>query len=31
MKKVDLIHTTILIVGILAGYSALQYFFYLLP
>lgn len=30
MKKVDLIHTTILIVGILAGYSALQYIFYLL-
>jgi hypothetical protein len=30
MKKVDLIHTTILIVGILAGYSTIQYFFYLL-
>jgi hypothetical protein len=30
MKKIDLIHTTILIVGILAGYSTLQYFFYLL-
>lgn len=30
MKKIDLIHTTILIVAILAGYSALQYIIYVL-
>lgn len=30
MKKIDLVHTTILIVAILAGYSALEYIFYLL-
>jgi len=30
MKKIDLIHTTILIVAILAGYSALEYLFLLL-
>lgn len=30
MKKADLLHTTILIVAILSGYSALQYAIYLL-
>lgn len=30
MKKIDLIHTTILIVAVLAGYSALEHLFYLL-
>ncbi len=29
MKKIDLIHTTILITAILAGYSAMEYLFYL--
>lgn len=30
MKKIDLVHTTVLIVAVLAGYSALEYIFYLL-
>jgi hypothetical protein len=30
MKKIDLIHTTVLIVGILAGFSAIEYIFYFL-
>lgn len=30
MKKIDLIHTAILVVALLSGYSALHYLFYLL-
>jgi len=30
MKKFDLVHTTILIIAVLAGYSAMEYLFYLL-
>jgi hypothetical protein len=30
MKKIDLVHTAILIVAILAGYSAIEYLFYVM-